>query len=745
MSMVSTPLTPPASQEQEPAPVPTLSMEADPSGFTERAPALLSLLPDEALTLALARADGLAVHAALRARLERESSGAARDTVQELLSNRALFVMAERPPRLSSFLGSGVALVGLPAPEQQPASFIATRALCVFGVPVWSLGEHLVSRGRDGQLEILGRVASMPTVKSARRWKGRLILGGVGLAAAGLALMPFVTREVQLVNGLSRPVEVRVDDRTVTLKPGEMAQEELFSLGSPYQVEARWPGSQEPFEVLSLEASQRAVYNVLGAASLKVENPAQSALPPLEGRAASLESDEKVLWQGGWESKVRELAQARHASEAANLAKAVFLADPSALQAGEQAGLILARQQPREAFGFAAELQRKFPEDPAVQRLAYEVFIASGMRSEAFTRYSAWAKEVPTSLPRALWAARFALPDEQRQLYARLQERFPNAPEPVRALARLRLADGFPKEALTMLDTALAKGPESLEDVALHVRALVSLKQWREASGVVHQFAADPKHLSWELAVLGGRLARLVGPTRTQYVTHDLIPPALTGSAERMAAFTLLTGDGTVTDKELKGILDPEAREAIELTRTVFKDWEQAVQKAIAAPEPVLRRLDLETAALLALELSRRGEGEAAERLFGSSLSLMAVREPLETYMRLGVARVHFPLLPPGLQAAAYLVRANAMTGSRFTEQSYARATDVLSGMARRALDASYEEPAPQPQSPSSYQSWGHHHHHIEIIQIIKGTPAEPPPPPPPPPEERSPRPWSAQ
>lgn len=744
--MVSTQPAPPSSQDQdqEHAPVSSLPLEADPSGFTERAPALLSLLPDEVLRLALARGEGLAVHAALTARLDREPSGAVRDTLRELLGNRALFVMAERPPRLGHFLGTGVALVGLPAPEQQQTPFIATRAVSVLGVPLWPLGEHLIQRARDGRLEVLGRVAAASG--SSRRWRRRILgLAAAGLAATGLGLAPFVVREVQLANGLSRPVEVRLDDRTVTLQPGELVQEEVYSLGSPYHVEARWPGAQEPFEALSLESSQHAVYNVLDAASLRLEDPARKGLTiPLEGRTASVESGGHLQWQGGWESKFREYAQAGRTSDAANLARAVFLADPSEQQAAEDAARMLAQSQPREALGFAADLQRRFPEDPALNRLAQELFLALGKREEAYAQYKAWAQKAPDSAQRALWAAQVAPLNEQRAYYTFLKERFPDAPEVKRAVARLRYADGFPKEALELLDAALAKSPETFEDLELRVRVMMTLQQWREASGAINKFAGDPKHASWELAVLGGRVAQIVGPTRTQYVTRELIPPAFTSSPERMAAFALLTGERAVTDKDLKAIADPTAREAIELTRSIFQDWDKAVGLASEASDLVLSRLDSETAALLGLELSRRGQAEAADRVFGSSLSLMAARGSLEAYVREGQAKRDFPLLPPGLQAAAYLVRASAMKEGGATELGYARSADSLDGMARRALDASYQIPEPVRVTPSKY--WPHlHAHHIDIIQIIgRDTPEALRPEPPKPPEERAPRPWPA-
>ncbi len=743
--MVSTQPAPPGNQEQEPVSLPSLPEVADPSGFTERAPALLSLLPDEALSTALAGADAFAVHAALTSRLAREASGSVRDTLRELLGNQTLFVMAELPPRLGSFLGTGVVLVGLPTPEKQAEPFIATRAVSLFGMPVWPLGEHLVRRGRDGQLEVLGRVAG---ARGARVSRAAGLLAVAGLALAGAGLAPLFTREVQLVNGLSRPVEVRLEEQVLTLKPGEVVRRQLYSLGEPYHVEARWPGEAKPFEELSLEASQRALYNVLGAASLSVGNPhLMSGLARMQGSTRSLEDDEYMQWQGGWQDKVRELKELGRWEEAAELCKTIFLADASMLQAGEEAAHLLALHNRDSALGFARLSQAMFPENPAVNRLVQDLFMAVGGRKDAFTLYEGLARQAPQSLSRALLVARVTAPTEQREAYARVLERFPQAPEAMRAMARVQLADGYAKDALKLLDDALAKAPEMLEDVEVRVRALVSLKQFQQASVVVHQFAVDPRHGSWELALLAGRLAQVTGPARTQYVTRDLIPPSITPSLSSMVAFTLLTGEGTVSDAELKSVADLSDQEMLGLTRTLLRDFDKAVEQARTTSDKVRSSLDLESAALLALEFSRLGEQQAASRMFNSSLQLMAAREPLESYVRSGQVEPDFPLLPPGLQAAAYLVRARAVPDHRQEQLDYARATDVLSGMARRALDARYEEPAPRDDSkPSRYRPSTWHHHHIEIIQIIKGNSAETPvaAPPPPPPRERLPRPWRA-
>ncbi|HVG59961.1 MAG TPA: hypothetical protein VNA24_15500 [Hyalangium sp.] len=724
----------------------SLPLEADPGGFSERAPALGALLPDKAISRALAGADAIALHAALTVRLAREPSRSLRDALQKILADRSLFVVAERPPGLASFLGTGVELAGLPPTEKQETPFMATRAVCLFGVPVWPLGEHLVRKGRDGKLEVLGRVA---VASSSRRfrWVKGLALGALALAGAGAALVPFATREVRIVNGLSRPVEVRLEERLLSLRPGEMAQERMYSLGTPYQVEARWQGAERPFEVLSLEASQRAVYNVLGAAPLYVAGPSRQAVPrAMHGQTGSLKPQEEVYLRGDWRDTVRVQAGAGRWLEAAKLCKAVFLADPTALAAGEEAAHLLVRNGREEAAAFAHELARRFPDEPVIGQLSQDVFLALGERAEAFKVYDALAQEAPTSVQRALLAARVAPPEQRRQSYAHVLERFPGAPAAVRAFARVRLADGFPKEALELLNEPVASGPESLEDVELRVRALLALKQYREASRAVRRFSEDPRHRSWELAVLGGRVARIAGPTTTQYVARDLIPPSLTYSEEHMTAFAVLTGDNTVTDAELKAVEDPLARDALDIARTLFIDFEGAVQRASTAPDNVLSRLDPETAAVLALEVSRRGDTQAAERLFGARLALLAVREPLEAYVRSGTVGPDFPMLPPGFLAAAYLVRARADEQDRLVQQSYARWTDTLGGIARRALDPKGEVEAPRTEYVPPRPYWRNHHRQI---QIIKGGDQPPPPAPPltpaPKPEgERVPRPWPA-
>jgi hypothetical protein len=700
MSMESTGTAPPNphEQQQEPpqlqAPPQALPMEADPSGFTERAPALAALLPDDTLARALAGGDAFAVHAALVARHSREPRGPTRDTVRGLLEQRALFAVSERSPQLGAALGTGIKFVGLPAADKQAEPFIATRVLKLLGMTVWPLSQHLVRRGREGQLEVMGRV---PTGLGFRVRRGLSLLatGLVALAGVGAALSPFVFREVFIVNGLSRPVEVRVEGEPFFLEAGHMRTLWKVSLGGAYAVSTRWQGEEKPFEVLSVEASQRAVYNVLGAAALKVmqEDPHLYALDDraLEGTVNSLGEDEHLLRSGAWEDRINALVDKGQVREAVALAVAIAMADPTATRAFEEAARYMMQLEPDEVEVLAWKLQARYPDDSFVNALVQDVLIAVG-REEAMRRfYSQPSFRESTFAPHALLYARSHPPGELRLAYNGLLSRFPGSPEVLRAVARIRLADGYPTRALELLNAAKTRALESPEDLELRVRTLMALRQLNEASGAVREYSVNPRSRSWEAVVLAGRLAHIAGPARTQYLIQELASSQLS-TPEKKVTYALLTGERNVKDLELKAISDVQTREALELSRTVLTDLEDAVSQVSSVKDGVLRRMPLEPAAVLALELARLGKGEDASRVFRAHFPLVLAREPLEAYVRSGEIKPRFPMVAPDLLAAAYLVRARGSHHEAFAQRAYARWTDGLGGFARRALDADYEE-----------------------------------------------------
>lgn len=114
--------------------------------------------------------------------------------------------------------------------------------------------------------------------------------------------------------------------------------------------------------------------------------------------------------------------------------------------------------------------------------------------------------------------------------------------------------------------------------------------------------------------------------------------------------------------------------------------------------------------------------------------------------MNAGAVRPDFFLLPPGLQAAAYVIHARAVKENRLVDQAYARWTDGLGGMARQAFGV--KEPEPKMWKDPKYDfrerpRWAHVY--INLRELTQPPPPPPEPPPMPAPErsrEQLPRPW---
>ncbi|MDY7228701.1 tetratricopeptide repeat protein [Hyalangium rubrum] len=684
----SRPLDPGGPQEQAFPSVLAASM--DPSGLMERAPALATLLPDEPLSSALSRGDTLAVRAVLTARLGREPRGEARDTLQALLANRALFAVAEPAPWLGSVLGTGVSLLGAPPSGEPKAPFIATRVVRLLGVPLWPLSQHLAQRNREGTPQVLGRVPRASAL-GAVRWA--VATGAVALTFAGLGLGVFSLgqREVLLVNGFSRPVEVVLDGERQQLEPDVLVKKQVFRLWGPLSVSASWPGQSKPFEVYSLEAAPRSIYNVLGASSLAVLNAAGSSLALAdapEGSTGSLDAHQTLEPRpGGWERQLRDHLQAGRWKKAGELAARISLVDPTASKAREEAARNLWRTAPEQAVTFVQRLVETYPDEFAAHQLAQEVLLAAGKGQQARENAAALLRKHPDSMDVALLSIRAQEPADRENAYGAVLSRTPLSAQALRALARVRLAEGFPQHALTLLDQARDESAESsVEDLDLRVRVLLSLREIEQATQAVVQFAQAPEHRSWELALLAGRLSRVVGPEHTPYISRKLLPPKRS-SPEDLSLFTLLTHERGLGDPEIKAISDANTRTLLELTQATRENLKQAARLVSKANDAVLGQLDPGAAALLALELAWQGEPKEADRVFGSQLALLLARAPLEAYALRGEVTERLKTLPPEMLAAAYLIRGRVEPAEKERETQHARSTDVLGGFALQSLD----------------------------------------------------------
>ncbi|RKG94449.1 hypothetical protein D7V97_38915 [Corallococcus sp. CA053C] len=538
-------------------------------------------------------------------------------------------------------------------------------------------------------------------------------------------------RAVSVINGLSRPVEVRIGTQRWVVAPGTQEQGSVKLEDAAPHARASWPGAERPFEDVVLPTDgERLIYNVRGAAMLEARRAfsvdgSGPGRRTLAGTGTLLFPEEAlVVAQADWESTVRAHAEAGRWRLAGQVASAVAEVDPLNTRARSLAARcflfsdaqfpanVPAALRSRDTLGFAHMLMSRWQEDLGAQVLAQDLLGFVGVGETARARYSEHAQQFPDSPLAALYLTRAltqATPLTQvLPAYEELARRFPDSPEVGRALLEVRwlqeLEDprlsrqeaGDPSRARVMetarlADPLVAKHPpQTVEALELFVRIYLRAHRRDTATALVHRFGQDPRNRSWDFLVLAGRVANVAGPAHTPYVLRDWIPAALGRQPERMRLLDLLTGQRLPKDAELAALSSPTDRAVIALTRDVLTAPRRAMERAATESEAVLSRLDPEIAALLALELTRTGDARA-KRLFNASLPLMLAREPLLKFLQTDTVTPAFSRLAPGLRAAALLVRARRESKEGypvFTERlDGLEGLDALQGFATRAAD----------------------------------------------------------
>ncbi|NOK39190.1 hypothetical protein HMI49_39045 [Corallococcus exercitus] len=701
----------------------SLTPVTDPSGLLERAPRLTELLPDAALSEALARGDAWAVHAVLSRRLEREPPGPTRELLAALVEDRGAFVIAGRPPPTSSVLGTGVRWKGAPPRGAAPnAPFVAERTVTVLGIPVWPLDGYLVRTAGKASVQVIGQVP--PSPGRSRRRAGALAVMALGLCALAGAgtvwLEARSLRTVTVVNGLSRPVDVRIGGEHWVVAPGTQEQGRVKLGADLLRAVTTWPGQEAVIEDVVLPTEgERILYNVKGAAMLEAVPDAESTSASPRSRslpenAMVLQSGERLSVQAAnWEAAARAFSEEGRWQAAGRVASAVAEVEPGNTLAREMAArawLFVDTQLPanlpadlrwRNTRDYAAMLMHTWQEDPGAQALALELMRFVGQGAQARARYEEHAQQHPDSPLAALYLQRASPPHpgsaDAVDAYAKLAARFPDSPELNRAWLearwRFELEDArdwggserqeFVDETARLLKAFEEKHPpDTVEALELDVRILLRAQLRDAATTRVRRYGEDPRHRTWDFLVLAGRTAAAAGPEHTSYVMRDWIPSALARQPEQMALLDLLTGQRVPKAAEIAAVTSPVDRAVLRLTRDVLRDPERALKQAVGEPEAVLSRLDPEVSALLALEFTRAGDARA-KSLFNAALPLMLAREPLRNHIVSSTRAPgpDFTRLAPGLRAAATLVHAR-----RDAKEGYPVFTERLDGLAR--LDA---------------------------------------------------------
>lgn len=675
--------------------------------------------------------DRLRLYEWLRGRQENTTDPRERQLLAALLTERHRFLVVleeHERPRVRSVLGTGTRFLGAEDPQPRDDSAIVTLYWSVLYLPVLPLSQYLARTVALGRREILGQVPLAPRLRWWRRGLVVITLAATFLAMLSLRLDPHY-REVRFVNGLDIPVRVSLGRANVFFVAAQGRVPRRLGRGVyPVTVYTRDGMILDKDSIQIPEQADTLVYNILGAAPLYAEQlavpggpggsaaPARSAPLPVEQFAGQrfiarqgidylFETPPEDLvgtrekgggvWHldmasGGWPTALQVLAADRLA-EAAALAERIYRAEPSFEPAMQYASYFIGEARGSEALlGFAHEVVAKHPDSVEAHRVYQQAMLLAGRHAECLAEYRARHEREPDSPMMGYLRARIERPAEALPLLGDLVKRFPEDPNLRRALAALLLEQRQFAEALPHFVKYKALAPQDrrpvLEPLA---RALVATGRATEAAQEVRQFIDEQAMGDPELSVLYARVARLAGDEAPLPPDHYF---GGAGDAHRYPSrlwLTCLVEGQTASPEALSTVGDARLRALLELECTAWQDLDRALEMVRKASVELVSQLDSSVVLLLAGELGRRGEVQAAGRLLDHLTDLSIDRAALKAHV-LAVGKAVDPDdLDLEYQAALALIAGRRATipAERARLYQAARRDDILRGPVTLALE----------------------------------------------------------
>lgn len=199
-----------------------------------------------------------------RSRSEREALDAA-------LSDRRAFLSAIRSaPSLGRLNGFGVGMYGGSEYDSENGTYIGTRYVSGFWVPLFPLDSWLVQNAEGGGWHFLGRV---PITPEFRIWQmaACAVAAVLVVILAVAALYGVWHTPLHIVNGLDVGVQVAVDDRSVFVHPG--GRVEIDVANGKVRITCTDAAGRviESLERSVSSGHDAAIYNVLGAGMVYVD------------------------------------------------------------------------------------------------------------------------------------------------------------------------------------------------------------------------------------------------------------------------------------------------------------------------------------------------------------------------------------------------------------------------------------------------------------------------------------------
>ncbi|HEX2571477.1 MAG TPA: tetratricopeptide repeat protein [Polyangia bacterium] len=670
--------------------------------------------------------DRLRLYEWLRGRQESATDRQERRLLAALLAERRRFlVVLPKRPRARSVLGTGIRFLGAEDPEARDQSAIVTLYLSVLYLPLLPLSQYLARTAALGQREILGKVPLAPRL---RWWQRGLIV--IALAATSLAVVSsrVSSQAVRFVNGLDIPVRVSLGRGNEFFVAAQGRVPRPLARGSyPVTVSTR-EGVVVDQDTIEIPAQAGAiVYNILGAAPLYAERlvppaapgatAASTSAPPVVEQyagqrfitrpgagylfeappeeVAGPRAGERRGWHldvapGGWPTTLQVLAADR-LPEAAALAERIYRAEPSFEPAMQYASYFIGEARGPEALlEFARGVVAQHPDSVEAHRVYQQAMLLVGRHAECLAEYRAAHARTPDSSMMGYLRGRLERPAEALPLLGDLVKRFPEDPNLRRALAALLLEQRQFAEALPHFMKYQALAPQDrrpvLEPLA---RALVATGRAAEAAREVRQFIDDQAVGDPELSVLYARVARLAGdeaPLPPDHYFGDA------GDARRYPNrlwFTCLVEGQAASPEALSSVGDARLRALLDLECAAWRDLDRALAMVRKAPTELVNQLDSSVVLLLAGELARRGDMQAAGRLLDHLTDLSLDRAALKAHVVASGKPVDPDDLDLEYQAALALIagRRVASPAERARLYQAARRDDILRGPVTLALE----------------------------------------------------------
>jgi tetratricopeptide (TPR) repeat protein len=673
-----------------------------PVGFCQRMPGL-EKLGDAAVRLAISSGDGQALYDAL-GKLAKDRAGTTEATqAQKWLLDRRLFLWPyKRAPSLHRVNGVGAGLYGSSEKDPSDGTYIATYCASFVFFPVFPIGQYLVRDAGGNSYNIFGKIPVSGVVRAWRRAFGLAAAASAALIALAV-VRSHHTAHVQLVNGLSIPVEVSIAGSTGWVAPGAHLERTLKA--GKAEIVAR-DKQKRILETLSVDlpgATDLVAYNVLGAAPLYAEGVVYYAndkgknqpnpvityggdsfvyrdhiqyifeKPP---ESIQMDGSQETRWafqlaKGGLGTALEMLEDKKQEKRAAELARKVALAVPTA--AGfRAAGRYLASDTELELFAQAAV--DAHPDSGDAQRLYQDTLRSLGKVKEAQAYAERLKEKAPGSALPGYLLARLLPYQQALPAFLQLVEQHPKDPDALRGASYdLFVARRF-KEALALYDRWAEVDPSGASAaLTWHVRAALGAGDLKAAlrvaaAGAQRERAEDqPVHR----AILYGQVAHLAGKTAPYPATY-FFEQLKTSELWLRAFFTASVGRPPGSADLAKS---PEpVRRGVQMIEALRHDLSRTLGLIDPASAKLLVGYDALGALLLGLELERGGDKERAELLLKPVAERGYPLEEIRRYLKTGEESDGFKESDLDMQAVARFIRARSLEAAHHPAEALYRA-----------------------------------------------------------------------